>query len=159
MKVAILKMFKKYLIATALLCGVTTAAHAALAVVETSTHLGSGISALPISNSGVYEFTLIEDAIPTSFLASTLEIFSGATVGSPLFALSGTPADSFFAAAGNYTAYVLGMAGKSSGSYSYTVSTVPEVETWVTLLIGMGLIVYQLRRKSKSLRGPAFSLA
>jgi hypothetical protein len=159
MQVAILKVIKNYLIATALLWGVTMAAHAALAVVETSPHLGSGTSALPISNSGVYELTLIEEAIPTSFLASTLGIFSVGTVGPPLFALSGSPADSFFAAAGNYTAYVLGMAGKSSGSYSYTVSTVPEVETWVTLLIGMGLIVYQLRRKSKSLRGPAFSLA
>ena len=150
---AILKM--KYLVATALLCGVTTAAHAALTVIETSTSVGAGASTtLPIRNSRVYEFPLADEATPTSFLASTLEIFSGATAGSPLFALSGTPAGSFFAAAGNYTAYVLGMAGKSSGSYSYTVSTVPEVETWVTVLMGMGLIVYQLRRKSKSLRGP-----
>jgi hypothetical protein len=154
MKVAVLKVLEKYLVAAALLWGVTTAAHAALAVIETSTRVGVGAFTLPISKSRVYEFPLVDEATPTSFLASTLEVFSGATAGSPLFALFGSPAGSFFAAAGNHTAYVLGMAGKSSGSYSYTVSTVPEVETWVTLLIGMGLIVYQLRRKSKSLRGP-----
>jgi hypothetical protein len=154
MKVATLKMLKKYLVAAVLLLGATTAAHAALTVIETSTGVRAGASALPISNSQVYELPLVMEATPTSFLASTLQVFSGATVGSPLFALSATPAGSFFAAAGNYTAYVLGMAGKNSSSYSYAVSTVPEVETWVTLLIGMGLIVYQLRRKSKSLRGP-----
>jgi hypothetical protein len=154
MKMAVLKVLQTYLVAAALLCGVTSAAHAALAVIETSASGGAGTPTLSTTSSRVYEFPVLDEATPTSFLASTLEIFSGSRVGSPLFAYSGTPAGSFFAAAGNYAAYVLRMAGKSSVSYSYTVSTVPEVETWVTLLIGMGLIVYQLRRKSKSLRGP-----
>jgi opacity protein-like surface antigen len=35
---------------------------------------------------------------------------------------------------------------------SYTVAAVPELDTWLMLLIGVGLVIYQLRRKQKTLR-------
>jgi hypothetical protein len=60
---------------------------------------------------------------------------------------------------GSYRFSVAGTAsGFFGGLYRGTlhVAAVPEADTWVMLLMGLGLVAYQLRRKQRSLeRGPA----
>ena len=62
-------------------------------------------------------------------------------------------------APGTYRFAVAGTAsGFFGGLYRGTlhVAAVPEADTWVMLLMGLGLIAYQLRRKQRSLeQGPA----
>ncbi|MET0497401.1 MAG: FxDxF family PEP-CTERM protein [Steroidobacteraceae bacterium] len=56
-------------------------------------------------------------------------------------------------APGNYS---LGISGSNRlfGGYAafYSVAAVPEPETWLMIVIGMGLVAFQLQRKQKSLR-------
>jgi hypothetical protein len=62
-------------------------------------------------------------------------------------------------APGSYRFSVAGTAsGFFGGLYRGTlhVAAVPEADTWVMLLMGLGLVAYQLRRKQRSLEhGPA----
>jgi hypothetical protein len=58
--------------------------------------------------------------------------------------------------------YRFSIAGTASGFFgglyrgTLHVAAVPEADTWVMLLMGLGLIAYQLRRKQRSLeQGPA----
>ena len=55
---------------------------------------------------------------------------------------------------GSYTAVVFGdagtFAGRSVSTFGVTVAAVPEAETWAMMLIGMGLVGWQLRRKAKA---------
>jgi hypothetical protein len=48
---------------------------------------------------------------------------------------------------------------KRDGSWTgtMTVAAVPEADVWLMLLIGAGLIGYQLRRKQRSLQQPSFT--
>jgi hypothetical protein len=59
-------------------------------------------------------------------------------------------------------AYRFSIAGTASGFFgglyrgTLHVAAVPEADTWVMLLMGLGLVAYQLRRKQRSLeQGPA----
>lgn len=55
---------------------------------------------------------------------------------------------------GSYTAAVFGPArnaGANSAVYRASVAAVPEIETWLMLLVGLGLAGYQLHRKQKAL--------
>jgi len=57
-------------------------------------------------------------------------------------------------APGSYTVAIFGTARYLSGyaaSYRVSVAAVPEIETWLMLLIGLGLAAYQLHRKQKAL--------
>ena len=55
---------------------------------------------------------------------------------------------------GNYTAILFGDPGSANGvalsTFGVTVAAVPEAETWAMMLIGMGLVGWQLRRKVKA---------
>ena len=67
--------------------------------------------------------------------------------------VSGTTFSFADLAAGNYFLQIGGKALKNTtGIYngSIQVTPVPEPETWAMMLIGMGLVGYQLRRKSKA---------
>lgn len=108
---------------------------------------------------GWYQATLTDYGNPQTFEALTLNILSGfSTTGLSLGGISGPGTFSFLAnSAGVYTALLFGIPGGANGGGSFSVSVVPEVETWVMLLIGAGLIGYQLRRKNK-LQGPSMNL-
>jgi hypothetical protein len=57
-------------------------------------------------------------------------------------------------APGSYSLSIFGDSkpfGFYSASYRVAVSAVPELETWLMLLIGAGLVAFQLHRKQKSL--------
>jgi hypothetical protein len=68
---------------------------------------------------------------------------------------SGFGTSSSFAdlAAGKYRFDVIGFVPTHYGHYAadISVSAVPEADTWMMLLIGGGMVAYQLRRKHKSL--------
>jgi hypothetical protein len=71
-------------------------------------------------------------------------------VGSGSLTASNTFAD---LAAGRYRFETIGFVPARYGHYSadITVAAVPETETWMMLLIGGGMLAYQLRRKQNSL--------
>ncbi len=57
-------------------------------------------------------------------------------------------------APGSYSLSIFGDSkpfGFYSASYRVAVAAVPELETWLMLLIGAGLVAFQLHRKQKSL--------
>lgn len=59
-------------------------------------------------------------------------------------------------APGAYTASVFGTSSINSGYFvQYAVTAVPEAETWLMILMGLGLAGYQLRRKHNMLRQQA----
>lgn len=59
-------------------------------------------------------------------------------------------------APGAYTASVFGTSSINSGYFvQYAVAAVPEAETWLMILFGLGLVGYQVRRKHNVLRQQA----
>lgn len=58
-------------------------------------------------------------------------------------------------APGAYTVSIFGR-NRFASSYiaRYAVTAVPEAQTWLMILIGLGLVAFQLRRKHKGLRQP-----
>jgi hypothetical protein len=57
-------------------------------------------------------------------------------------------------APGSYSVSIFGKSralGGYAASYKVAVAAVPEIETWLMLLIGVGLAAYQLHRKQKTL--------
>jgi hypothetical protein len=60
--------------------------------------------------------------------------------------------------------YRFSIAGTASGFFggiyrgTLHVAAVPEADTWVMLLMGFGIVVYQLRRKQRSLEQPPAAL-
>jgi len=55
-------------------------------------------------------------------------------------------------APGAYTVSIFGGSRFISGySATYAVSAVPEAQTWLMILVGLGLVAFQLRRKHKTL--------
>jgi len=90
---------------------------------------------------------------PARLISATWSLSNamGALAGSAL-----TPGKYTFAdlAPGSYTVAIFGTAKYLSGyaaTYRVSVAAVPEIETWLMLLIGLGLAAYQLHRKQKAL--------
>ena len=90
---------------------------------------------------------------PVRLINSTWSLSNalGAITGGAL-----TPGKYTFAdlAPGFYTVSIFGTANSLSGyaaTYRVAVAAVPEIETWLMLVIGFGLAGYQLHRKQKAL--------
>ena len=164
-----MKMFsaiKKSIVTTACLLGFCATAHATLPVFETTNNTTTQAGfvqdafAFMVNTPGSYYGTLTDNASPTTFESLTLNILKGFTTTGPVLGgTSGPGSFSFLASApGVYTALLFGVPGGNTGAGSFTISVVPEVETWVMLIIGAGLIAYQLRRKNK-LDAPKLNLS
>ncbi|MCB5188063.1 hypothetical protein LG200_08610 [Methylobacillus caricis] len=102
-------------------------------------------------DAGVYELALLDYQFPAAFLPGTfgIEVFKGATLISTFYG-SGTFVLPQLTA-GSYLFSVFGNAdnGVGVGSFGFTVSLVPEADTWALLIVGIGLLVaYTSRRKS-----------
>ena len=97
-----------------------------------------GFGGAPLLNITDLKYQLIDSANHTIWDSS----FGGASVlGSPL-ALDGT------FASGNYHFQISGIAdGSSGGAYIFSVAAVPEPETWMMLLLGLGVAGIMARRR------------
>ena len=106
-----------------------------------------------ISSPGTYVATLIDNAlfVPFTNLGLGITQTGGATMGAITapgsFTFDASAADSFTAVVGGI---VPSGAALPIGTYGVTVALVPEPETWAMMLIGVGLVGWQLRRKAKS---------
>jgi hypothetical protein len=154
---AILKVPKEELLAIALLFAASAGAHATVPVIEMPQAAGAlrATSSGPCPTNGpdVRGAVQVDEATFGSFVTPSPGVFPSATgTGMPASVLSGSSRGSFIAAAGNRAGYVSGITSSGGCRYSYTVSAVPEVGTWVMPLVGIALIAYQLRRKSKARR-------
>jgi hypothetical protein len=60
---------------------------------------------------------------------------------------------------GAYRFAVTGLTGNRRGSWTgdFTVAAVPEADAWMMMLVGAGLVGYQLRRKQNSLNQPTIA--
>jgi hypothetical protein len=141
--------------AVAFALGAAASAQAATPVLEVTDTLSasdmSNIHAFNITAPGTYIATLIDNALFVAFDDVGLGITKtgGATLGSIL-----APGSFSFdaAVAGSYTAVVGGVVGAGPipiGTYGVTIAAIPEAETWAMMLVGMGLVGWQLRRKVK----------
>jgi hypothetical protein len=104
-----------------------------------------------ITSPGTYLVDLRHDGGPNVFESLSLEVFSGSnTSGAPLGSIIGDGTFSFTAdKAGIYTALAFGEKLKlhGGGTLAISVTAVPEPETWLLMLVGLGFIAF------KSLRG------
>lgn len=102
-----------------------------------------------IGATGDYKATLSDFGFPDAFDYLGLAISKGST----LLGKITNPGSFTFSAsnAGMYTALVFGDTASpyNFGSFGLSVSPVPEPEAWALLLLGAGLMGYQLRRQSK----------
>ena len=103
----------------------------------TDAFLAGGISPLTVS---LYSVVGGSDSLIGSFSSSLAPLNFGGKTFSSL-------------AKGDYELLISGTGLTHGGSYfnAFAVSAVPEADTWVMLLLGAGLIGFQLRRKHQSL--------
>ena len=160
-------MFKRtgrWLVLASIALFLSASAHSAVLVVS-DTMTGPGLQtksyAFNISSTGTYQATLTDFAFPASFAAMLLGISPSG--GSLIGSISHAGSFNFDATqVGSYTALFFGAPGLFSistptgpitayaSSYGITVAAIPEPEVWALMLIGAGLIGYQVRRKSKA---------
>lgn len=141
--------------AVGLALGAVTA-HAQTTVLEvTGTLDASNLSdthTFNITTPGPYLATLIDNALFVPFTAVGLGVTrtGGPTMGSITspgsFTFTAAAADSFTAVIGGV---VPSGASIPIGTYGVTIALIPEPETWAMMLVGMGLVGWQLRRKLK----------
>lgn len=103
-----------------------------------------------------HRVTLIDNNFLANFdsLALAVTRTGGETMGK----LENGPGEFVFtpSALGSYTAVVVGDPGSAGenglalSTFGVTVAAVPEPEAWAMMLVGMGLVGWQLRRKVKA---------
>ena len=140
--------------AVVLALGVTANVNAAL-VQETRVfdEVDFFIKTFDITSLVSHTVTLSDNNFLTSF--DTLALAITKTGGETVQTLTAPGSFSFTpTATGSYTAIVFGDPGVSNGielgTFGVTVAAVPEAETWAMMLVGMGLVGWQLRRKVKA---------
>jgi hypothetical protein len=148
-----------------LLLGLSATAQAVVPIFEvnedlTTSGFVANAYAFTLNAPGWYDVNFTDLGGSSTFEGVTLNILRGfTTTGPSLGGISGFGNFSFFAdAAGAYTALLFGGLNHP-GTVSFDITVVPEVETWVMMLVGVGLIAYQLRRKNKSLGRPTLSFS
>jgi len=84
---------------------------------------------------------------------SKLDSFSGGPGGTPSSPTSFTFAPLAASAKNQHYSLLIMGSGKGNATYfnALSVSAVPEADTWLMLIAGVGLIGFQLRRKQQSL--------
>jgi hypothetical protein len=143
--------------AVALALGTVSAAQAAATVYFTTKTIATpGVTAFntpfTIDTAGPYVASLfdLDIGVPFSFIEFGVSAAGGDTLGS---VISGSGSTNFTATPGNYFANIvavpgtLGTNGLVASTFSANVTLVPEPETWAMMLIGVGLVGWQLRRK------------
>lgn len=150
------------LVAAALVLGSVGMSHAAVLTFNSSgtasfsgSHTGSFKDSYTFSLSGVSD--IYATVSGTNIRSLSMDLYNAVVNNrgkvKNVLVGSGTTFSFDDLAAGNYFLRISGNAlKKTGGSYtgSIQVTAVPEPEMWAMMLIGMGLIGYQVRRKSKA---------
>jgi hypothetical protein len=142
--------------AAALALGMTANANATSALEWTESILGDpNVLSTTFNIDSLIDHTV--SLVDNAFLADfdRLELLITRTGNGTMTTLSGPGSTTFTPiSVGSYTATVFGDPGDSSGvslsTFGVTVAAVPEAETWAMMLVGMGLVGWQLRRKVKA---------
>ena len=103
------------------------------------------------NTSSPYKATLTDFGVPNEFNSLTLFV-NNSTTPMGAITLSGAGQDSFtFMApsAGDFYAHIIGDTD-GSGIYGVQIAMVPEAETWVMMILGVGLIGYVVNRRKIS---------
>ena len=150
------------LAAAALVLGSVGMSHAAVLTFNSSgTASFSGSSTGSFNDSWTFSLSGVSNIYATvsgtGFKSLSMDLYNAVVNKSGkvknVLVVSGTTFSFADLAAGNYFLQIGGKALKNTtGIYngSIQVTPVPEPETWAMMLIGMGLVGYQLRRKSKA---------
>jgi len=139
----------KMLAAALAFVGVVGAAQAVPVLDTSGVIAGSGTdsSIFAIGSAGAYTAMLTDHDFPAPFSFLGMAMFQGSVF------LGGITSEGGFTftapTAGSYKATVFGSTSTPSffGSYGLTVTAVPEAETWAMMLVGVGLVGFQLRRR------------
>lgn len=105
---------------------------------------------LPVAPS--FRADLTDFSNPEAFDFLRLTVAQGATNYGSCDAPGSSCSFTFSAGPGTYDALVFGKTGPafSTGSFGLTISAVPEPEIWAMMAVGLGLVSYRLRRRSKA---------
>jgi len=152
----VLRAARNLLVGAALL-GAAASASAVTVLAVTDTFSGAGVvnsrsHTFTIDTPGTYLASLVDNELFAAFSVLALGITKSG--GDTLGTLGGPGSFSFSAsAAGSYTAVVGGIVGPGGllpiGTYGITVSLIPEAEVWAMMVVGVGLVGWQLRRRSR----------
>lgn len=132
-------------------------------------NLGSGYSVVnfPVSGPGISFNTILNtmalvsnpDGIP--FNGDDVTVATSMSPGGESLTLTWGPSESnFMQAGGSMYLNIGGIAvGESGGLYSGAISVtpVPEPEVWAMMLVGMGLVGFRLRHRSKRVSAARFA--
>jgi hypothetical protein len=153
---------RKWLVAATIGLLFSASAHSAvLDITGTMSSLGASFQTksydFNINSIGTYQAILTDYHAPAAFTYLFLAVTDTGAGGATLGSISTAGFFNFTAThTGSYTAGFFGAPGQignlpfNGSTYGITVAAVPEPEVWALMLIGVGLIGYQLRRKSKS---------
>ena len=142
--------------AAALALGLTANAHAQAALEWTASIFDDPnflLRQFDVTSLIDHRVTLVDNGFLANF--DTLALAITRTGSSTVQTLSG-PGEFTFTptSTGSYTAIVFGDPGLSGNvemsTFGVTVAAIPEAETWAMMLVGMGLVGWQLRRKVKA---------
>ena len=142
--------------AVALAFGITANANASAALEWTASILDDPnflLRQFDVTSLVDHKVTLVDNNFMANF--DTLALAITRTGSTTVQTLTG-PGEFTFTptTTGSYTAIVFGDPGISGGvelsTFGVTVAAVPEAETWAMMLVGMGLVGWQLRRKVKA---------
>ena len=111
-----------------------------------------------INVAGSYRATIVDSnsvLAPFSFLGMAVFLSGGSPVANPITTAAGSSGSFDFnvAAPHNYTVLAFGTPGASAtnlSSFGITIAPIPEPEIWALMLVGTGLIGFQLQRKRKA---------
>ena len=140
--------------AVALAFGIAANVHAATPAFEWTATIQDSLKVLTdtftIDTLIDQKVSLVDNNFTSRF--DSLNLLIAKTGGTTMVTLSGPGEQTFSPTAiGSYTAVLVGDPGTSSiSTFGLTVAAVPEAETWAMMLVGMGLVGWQLRRKVKA---------
>ena len=129
----------------------------------------SYIDSFTIEQAGLYEATLVDHQFPNEFDYIGFMVTQGAL--DQMGVIEGSGSFTFMADPGIYNAVFAGSVNAGSfsdtladpistlGTYGVQVALVPELETWLMMIFGIGGIAYWIRRRDALQDDSAFALA